>query len=786
MDSASQLMVLNEAFDRMVTLSGRAGDAQMILTQEQEKQRSIIAASGIGAGFDELVAQLSFDIEAGGDKESGAKKARDRLRDILKEDGEALQGIQTDFEKRAKNNLEGLGTVVDGVRTLTADDERALGKRDAADAKASLAKAGITADAVGDDYFKFLTSSIQSSMRRGQDQFGEQLLTPQGIRGFYESASRLAQETGQRTSLLAGGNNLLGASVTLDTLEAASLRGETAVAVLQRKAVEAQEAFDKDASEVNRERLDAATENLAVASNEQVAMGDRLKEAQALLNAAKAQRIQSEAAFKASTLRTDDTSGRNEVALTALRDQRDVTTDVDERLRLDAQINDMEAKVAKDEMDRIAALSLANIDPQNSGRRLTQELASARAKLVTLTEGSAEQSQVREQIAALEDQVVQFGMQRASLAAQLTVGVRDQRGQLGARLEQARAQLAFALSGGDELGALQARLEIRSIQDQLSELGAKIAAAVRQVALDPRDVLGGLRAQLADARDQLSLARAGGDELGALQAQAEIRSIEDQMRQEGVAITTAWARSGVTSGDSLGSASVDIYAASLSLQAALPGTREYFEALGNLRQAQAAYADVVLEHNSTLRKLSIDITDPVANALAELESARANLAAADSPFEQAKASLDVRNAEANAEQAAFQQRIGDLQTNEQLGRLSFNTYMSYLQSERDRLAAIGNRTRQQQDQLNEVDKLMQAAAEQMSGQFNLGDIKLPTVYEVRRAVGAQLGAYNQGSQQTVYQSTVTISGVDFGAVVGYLQSAMGGPTGMAASTLRRA
>jgi hypothetical protein len=116
-----------------------------------------------------------------------------------------------------------------------------------------------------------------------------------------------------------------------------------------------------------------------------------------------------------------------------------------------------------------------------------------------------------------------------------------------------------------------------------------------------------------------------------------------------------------------------------------------------------------------------------------------------------------------------------------LGDVSHAAYIRYLQREHDRLSAIKNRTRQQTEQLQEIDLAMKAATETMQGQFNLGDIKVPTPYEARRAVQATrqgtsfLGEAGRaaGSAGTTTINNFKIDGTDIVAVERVITNILG-------------
>jgi predicted phage tail protein len=152
--------------------------------------------------------------------------------------------------------------------------------------------------------------------------------------------------------------------------------------------------------------------------------------------------------------------------------------------------------------------------------------------------------------------------------------------------------------------------------------------------------------------------------------------------------------------------------------------------------------------------------------------ARENLKAAKGKDARRRALQALQDAITNEEATEFDRRLSDAQTAEELGRMSHKAYMRYLQSEHDRLEAIKKKTRQQQEQLDQIDRLMKAAADEVSGMFNFGSIKLPSVYEVRRMMTAGLGnvagrvtQYTDDSTRTVHINGTNLSAADIAKAV---------------------
>ena len=191
-------------------------------------------------------------------------------------------------------------------------------------------------------------------------------------------------------------------------------------------------------------------------------------------------------------------------------------------------------------------------------------------------------------------------------------------------------------------------------------------------------------------------------------------------------------------GSPIAAAAAALNNARAEMAAAAKGTKEWYDAQANLANAQRAYTEAVRERAANQLRLNSDLTDPMAQAAIDLETARRrqreNRAAGVDNAQQEQDELDVRAAANALEQAAFDKRMNRARVDSELGRTSRQSYIQFLKAEEARLAAIANRTEQQQQQYDQVQQELKSASEQMQGQFNIGEIRLPTVYDARRTV----------------------------------------------------
>ncbi len=147
--------------------------------------------------------------------------------------------------------------------------------------------------------------------------------------------------------------------------------------------------------------------------------------------------------------------------------------------------------------------------------------------------------------------------------------------------------------------------------------------------------------------------------------------------------------------------------------------------------------------------------------------------------------LGVRNARNERRDTRFDQRLGDARTALSLGQIGDSDYLRFLRAEQSTLQRkiaglkkTSNGYRQATDQLNEISGLIKEVEESFNGQFNLGDIQLPSVYDVRRYVqaGGPGAAFLGSNSAPVNGATtqITINGANTGQILEVLAEYIGG------------
>lgn len=300
------------------------------------------------------------------------------------------------------------------------------------------------------------------------------------------------------------------------------------------------------------------------------------------------------------------------------------------------------------------------------------------------------------------------------------------------------------------------------------------------------------RAQLRAAKYTLDHAKANTTEYwNALKAYHDAeRQLADAIAARAEARENAHSRPG----NALSAAKSAVDAARTALQEQIEGTAAWWQAWQQLQDAQYAAGQAAQEHAHQVRLAHLDQTDPVAVAREELRQAARRL-----HYDQRHGTGDIaadsaalNSARARAQGAVFDQRFHDVQVAHDLGEMSDAAYMRYLENQRSRLQAISHKTRQQIEELQQIDQAIKSAADTMQGQWNIGDIRIPTPYEARRYITATnagltyTGAAAGGGMVATHNSyEFKINGADTAAVRALLVQLLGPSVVRTTSTTTR-
>lgn len=196
-------------------------------------------------------------------------------------------------------------------------------------------------------------------------------------------------------------------------------------------------------------------------------------------------------------------------------------------------------------------------------------------------------------------------------------------------------------------------------------------------------------------------------------------------------------------------------------------------------QADRQRAEAERAFRSNQRRLRLDSTNPAQVAREDARAARETLQEDRARFRGAdsdggrritRPERDVLNtdriaadtARNNAKQTAFQQNLTAAQTAENLGRISHAAFLKYLKTQetviKQQMRGMKKTSEgyfQAQTNLDQILGLEQEAADALNAQFNLGNISLPTPYEVRRFVQQSVNPVGTQSSGPVNGNAVT-------------------------------
>lgn len=266
---------------------------------------------------------------------------------------------------------------------------------------------------------------------------------------------------------------------------------------------------------------------------------------------------------------------------------------------------------------------------------------------------------------------------------------------------------------------IQAANDLLDVQTQLAQArdeGDPVAQAA--------DALRGARAQRVDPNDPTSGPR---KQLAILQARNQGKQAAQELAKARAEYTAALAGD-----DPRAQARAQIGVDQLAVSQARRGTAAWYQAKAQLiqdqrglQQANADYAQARYEYLESLT------TDPVKQARLQARAARAAVSGTTGAA-RLRALAAARNAQRNVIETQVQQREGDIDFNLTMEHISRQTAISQLQS---LLKTHGLTKQVRRDILTKIKGLQDEANQDAQG-FNLdvGNIKLPTIYDVRRAL----------------------------------------------------
>lgn len=356
----------------------------------------------------------------------------------------------------------------------------------------------------------------------------------------------------------------------------------------------------------------------------------------------------------------------------------------------------------------------------------------------------------RDQLANFAKTLADQDLKIADLMGQTAALKSGPEGQIKAEIDHANAEILYAIFHFQDPTLLpQAIYDATKAQMDAQKLGLQKTQAQigiqRSIAAAKQDTVGVAQQEVAGAQAALNAAKPGLEHdvayAALLDKRAGLATTQRDLEQSRLALQRVQHQ-----GDPVAQANDDIRSANIAINAAAPGTAAWNNAQAQMLTAQRALVDAnlsvtnsMLDYNSAVATAA---GDSVGAAQIQLEKARQALGAAqqkgDKQAIQAANIQVVQQAAAvrDAALADFERNISfQLQMKQISGAQAIAQYRDYLDKHKDL-------TQQEQQQLLlDINNLQQQASKDL--QWNIPtDIKLPTLYEVRRL--RQSSAAGQG------------------------------------------
>lgn len=484
---------------------------------------------------------------------------------------------------------------------------------------------------------------------------------------------------------------------------------------------------------------------------------------------------QAQAAANASLAKVQELQGQ-------LQRQKNLTPHELDQLNQDIaqyQLDAQNASIAA--LQDTAKVAQTAMSPYDKTGQLENALASAKQQLAL----APNRPDLQAAVTAAQNNLAQQRLSDANAARDAAVSPGDTTGKDVDALKDAQSTLAAIVASGVKSGTdySNAVKAVNEASFTLAQQYVDNANAARDAAVDPRDSVGAANAKLQDAQATLANAITSGvtgsalsqDRGAVLQAQVGAEQAAAQNRAEA-------AKAGAIAGDPLSQANAALAAAQITLGADLKNSTQYFTDLAAVAQQQVNLAQAIAAQAKNAALLTGDATDPVAQAQASLQQAiiQQQQDAQRHVGDATADALSVTQAQQAVQKATLDKYLSTQQTMLQLNEESGATYIQNLQSQADSLAAqlstmhAGQQGFQQMtDELNQYREAILQASQQFQGQFNLGSIKVPTVYEVRNAIAQQAAGVSAANATSYQQVTFNINGADTAAVKQVISSVLG-------------
>lgn len=315
----------------------------------------------------------------------------------------------------------------------------------------------------------------------------------------------------------------------------------------------------------------------------------------------------------------------------------------------------------------------------------------------------------------------------------------------------------------------------RAIEDRLNAEAVTLAEARTRLAGPINSRLQQIKARIAGLKTRISQGFFSAGE--ALAAQVELSELVAQRVEAEAEAAAAWIRVQAGVGDAIRQtrAEITIVTKQLQITAQLYGSQsaQYLQlklAQLNLRNE---LVNAHLELEDLNRRLRSDVTNDFKQAQLDLVEIMRQLSQLDlGPLERARLQLQKLQARRAAEKAFFDDRLFQLRFDFETGEIGLNTYVSSL---RRLLESVDTSTQQGKEIFLEISGLIESLTNDVSDfQFNVPtSIRLPTIFEIRRALAADQLGVNYMDNRTQSLEIQVSSEVDLNALIRALDATFG-------------
>lgn len=300
------------------------------------------------------------------------------------------------------------------------------------------------------------------------------------------------------------------------------------------------------------------------------------------------------------------------------------------------------------------------------------------------------------------------------------------------------------------------------------------------------DNIAAIAATVNALRAELDLLRQrGADEQEILAKEIELRDALAQQRLAEADRRASFFRLTAGTGDEIKAAQAELRAAQDRLDTILSlggkDTQAAYDAELAVLQARQRLAELGLRFADLSRRANSDLTDSFEQALLDVHAAQEALRQATGDIERLQAEIALAEAESRAQREFYDRRISDLDflfQTDQIGRSQYIAALRALQSGIDRT------TRQGEELWREIELQIRGLQEDASQAFNIPtEIRLPTLFEVRRALEADALGVNYQDNRTQEINVFVSDEVDVNAVIAAIDSAFGSSIDLEAQRL---